>query len=61
VSFHGRDVPVCRMHEASYARWGDDAELNAVARWDWVAPSEPLRVPVPRFAFLANSVTLCRS
>jgi hypothetical protein len=59
VSFHGQDVPVCRMHEASYVRWADDAEPNAAVRWGWVMPAEPLRVPL--FALLANSVTLCRS
>jgi hypothetical protein len=35
VTFGGADIPVCRMHEATYVRWGDDAEANARARWAW--------------------------
>jgi hypothetical protein len=35
VEFHGRRVPVCRMHEATYARWGAEAEQNAQELWDW--------------------------
>jgi hypothetical protein len=35
VQFGGADVPVCRMHQATYARWGDDAETNARERWSW--------------------------
>ena len=27
VRFHGSEVPVCRIHDAKYARWGDDAEV----------------------------------
>jgi hypothetical protein len=59
VSFHGTDIPVCRMHEASYTRWAEDAESNAAERWGWIVPAPPLRVPL--FAVLANSVTLSRS
>jgi hypothetical protein len=29
VRFHGREVPVCRMHSAMYERWGENAEANA--------------------------------
>ncbi len=35
VSFHGEERPVCRMHQATYARWGDDAETQAEALWEW--------------------------
>ena len=35
VQFHGRDVAVCRMHEATYARWGADAERKAAELWEW--------------------------
>jgi hypothetical protein len=35
VRFHGRDVPVCRMHEATYGRWGDEAEAKAEELWEW--------------------------
>ncbi len=35
VQFHGRDVAVCRMHEATYARWGDEAEAKAAELWEW--------------------------
>jgi hypothetical protein len=35
VQFAGGDMPVCRMHEATYTRWGDDAETNARERWSW--------------------------
>ena len=39
VEFDGRMVPVCRMHEATYVRWGADAEQNAVALWGWTRTS----------------------
>jgi hypothetical protein len=35
VDFHGRTMPVCRMHEATYLRWGETAEQNAAELWDW--------------------------
>ena len=35
VVFRGADVPVCRMHESMYQRWGDDAEANAEFLWGW--------------------------
>jgi hypothetical protein len=35
VEFHGRRVPVCRMHEATYARWGAEAEQKASELWGW--------------------------
>jgi hypothetical protein len=35
VRFRERDVPVCRMHEATYARWGDEAEAKAEELWEW--------------------------
>jgi hypothetical protein len=37
VLFHGRAMPVCRMHEAMYRRWASNAEANAVLRWGWEA------------------------
>jgi hypothetical protein len=36
VEFCDQLVPVCRMHEATYARWGDTAERNAIELWRWV-------------------------
>jgi hypothetical protein len=39
VCFHDVDVPVCRMHEATYRRWADAAEGNATALWGWTAQS----------------------
>jgi hypothetical protein len=35
VDFHGRKMPVCRMHEATYRRWGADAEEQAAQLWEW--------------------------
>jgi hypothetical protein len=35
VEFDGRAVPVCRMHEATYLRWGTDAEEKAIELWGW--------------------------
>jgi hypothetical protein len=35
VEFHGRPIAVCRMHEATYARWGETAEANAAELWEW--------------------------
>jgi hypothetical protein len=35
VRFRGRDVPVCRLHEATFAAWGEDADENAAERWGW--------------------------
>jgi hypothetical protein len=35
VRFHGRNVPVCYMHEQVYLHWGDDAEANAEQCWGW--------------------------
>jgi hypothetical protein len=37
VSFHGVRVPVCRMHEAAFARWGLEAERKAAELWAWPA------------------------
>jgi hypothetical protein len=31
--FRGVEVPVCRMHESAYVRWGVDTEGNAALRW----------------------------
>jgi hypothetical protein len=38
VTFHGRRVPVCRIHREVYARWGADAEQRAIELWNWRAP-----------------------
>ena len=35
VQFRVHELPVCRLHEATYASWGDDAEAAAAARWAW--------------------------
>ena len=40
---HGRalpwtPVPVCRIHDAKFARWGDDAEVEAILQWGWEPP-----------------------
>jgi hypothetical protein len=37
VEFRDQLVPVCRMHEATYKRWGKDAECNAAELWEWPA------------------------
>jgi len=39
VDFHGSAIPVCRIHEAKYARWGGDAEEQAALQWGWVPPA----------------------
>ncbi len=41
VRFHGTEMPVCLIHEAKYARWGDDAEVEAVLQWGWKPPEAP--------------------
>jgi hypothetical protein len=35
VRFGAALIPVCRMHEATFARWGRGAEANARERWGW--------------------------
>jgi hypothetical protein len=35
VPFRGHDMPVCRMHERTYARWGAEAAENAAVLWGW--------------------------
>ena len=35
VEFRNGRVAVCRMHEATYGRWGDEAEAKAAELWDW--------------------------
>jgi hypothetical protein len=42
VLFDGGEIPVCRIHAATYAAWGDDAEDNAGRRWRW-RPAEQER------------------
>jgi hypothetical protein len=37
VEFQGQVVAVCRMHEATYKRWGAHAEKNAAELWEWPA------------------------
>jgi hypothetical protein len=31
----GSEVPVCRIHEKAYTRWGADAEGQATCQWGW--------------------------
>jgi hypothetical protein len=35
VSFGGIEMPVCRIHEAAFTRWGSEAEANAATLWAW--------------------------
>ena len=35
VEYHDQFVAVCRMHEATYKRWGAHAEQNAAELWEW--------------------------
>jgi hypothetical protein len=35
VVFRGSNVPVCRIHEATYVRWADEADDNATIQWAW--------------------------
>jgi hypothetical protein len=37
VEFCGRRVAVCRIHAATYARWGCEAEARASELWGWQA------------------------
>ena len=37
VDFRDHKVAVCRMHEATYKRWGAQAEQNAQQLWEWPA------------------------
>jgi hypothetical protein len=39
VAFCGVDMPVCRIHEKTYARWGLDAVGNAALFWGWLGGS----------------------
>jgi hypothetical protein len=39
VMFFGSEIPVCRIHEAKYQRWGADAEEQAALQWGWVPPA----------------------
>jgi hypothetical protein len=39
VLFRGVELPVCRMHAATYARWESEAEWNAAALWAWHRPA----------------------
>jgi hypothetical protein len=41
VEHRGRQVPVCRIHEAKYARWGDAAAAHAETQWGWETEPEP--------------------
>ena len=38
VLFHGIEMPVCLIHDAKYARWGDEAETEAALQWGWDRP-----------------------
>jgi hypothetical protein len=35
IRFEALDIPVCRIHEATFARWGASAADNARSRWGW--------------------------
>ena len=35
VTYRGVQVPVCRIHSATYAAWGEDADEHAEQRWAW--------------------------
>jgi hypothetical protein len=35
VAFRGANVPVCRIHEATYVRWDGQADVNASLQWAW--------------------------
>jgi hypothetical protein len=35
IRFEALDIPVCRIHEATFARWGTAGAANARARWGW--------------------------
>jgi hypothetical protein len=37
VHFEALDVPVCKLHEATFTRWGLDADDLARTRWGWGA------------------------
>jgi hypothetical protein len=37
VRFEAVNIPVCRIHEATFARWGTAGAANARARWGWGA------------------------
>jgi hypothetical protein len=37
VPFSGRMMGVCRMHQATYVRWGAEAERKAAELWGWRA------------------------
>ena len=39
VLFHGIEMPVCLIHDAKYARWGDEAETGAALQWGWEPPA----------------------
>jgi hypothetical protein len=68
VPFLGVEVPVCRMHEATYARWGADAEVRALERWGWqehapaVSESASARwwIPARRLAHIVSLSRSCR-
>jgi hypothetical protein len=43
VRFRGVEMPVCRIHETAFERWGSDAEGNAEALWAWTTSPELAR------------------
>jgi hypothetical protein len=38
----GSEVPVCRIHGKTHARWGIDAEWKAAYLWDWESENAPI-------------------
>ena len=45
VMFYGRRVAVCRIHRATYERWGDAAEERAIELWGWHKTPPPQADP----------------
>jgi hypothetical protein len=44
IEYRGVAMPVCRIHEAKYQRWGAQAEENAESQWGW-APAATHQEP----------------
>jgi hypothetical protein len=44
VRFRGVEMPVCRIHEAAFARWGSGADANAETLWAWTTNVQLARV-----------------
>jgi hypothetical protein len=56
VRFREVDVPVCRIHEATYERWACDADENASTLWAWGSEAGvPLRATTGPGALVTSS------